>query len=913
MCSTKRDTNRQAATQLGDEKFKSLFNGINFPVFVHKFQEEGFSNFIEVNDVACIRYGYNREEFLQLSPKDISSVKDFQERGAAKSRSSLVEEGHVIFTAVHVTKDGKSFPVEVSSNIYYWLGEKVILSVVIDLSERRKTEKKLAEANEIINRSPSVVFLWKNEEGWPVDYVSENVQDVFGYSAKEFVTGVVSYSEVVHKKDLARVYDEVLTVSGNKEIESFTHEPYRITTNSGEVKWIADSTYIRRNPAGEITHYEGIVSCITDRIQVEEALVESENRHRSISELTSDYAFGFRVEPDGSLKNEWVTGALQRVTGYTKEELEELGGWSHLIYPEDLWLPMEQYEQLLLNRASTVEYRIVAKDGTVRWMRDHSRPLWGDDENRVVRIEGAVQDISEQKVTETSLRESEEKYRQLIENSIDAIYLLNDDKLEVINAKFSDIFGVTQKQVLEPDFDYRELIAPESIEFVENSIIDLKQNKSTQSKYEFYMLDRSGNKLLVETYASLIKYNNGEAIQGILRDITQQRKLEQQLQHSQKMEAVGKLAGGIAHDFNNLLTVINGYSELALLKLESSHPIYKTIELILQAGKKAVDLTSQLLAFSRKQIYKADIIEINSVILEMDKLLRRVIGEDINIDTVLGENLSKIKADKSQLEQIFVNLVVNARDAVHAIHRHGYRPRITIETGEVLLGGKYIEEQGEKKEGAHIYISVSDNGIGMDEETKLKIFEPFFSTKGLSKGTGLGLATVYGIVKQNMGSIYVYSEVDQGTTLKIYWPVTNEDSKAKEDKTIEYFDYTGRESILFVEDDDEVASFAYESLTGLGYNVLGASNGMVALDLFETRKDHIDIIVTDLIMPELNGKEFINKVKQISPDIKVIYVSGYTDNHIVHDGMLEPGVNFIQKPYTIETMSRMIREILDKQ
>lgn len=550
-------------------------------------------------------------------------------------------------------------------------------------------------------------------------------------------------------------------------------------------------------------------------------------------------------------------------------------------------------------------YRIVTKNRDIKWLSDDTVIRRGS-KGVILHYEGIVRDITKRKQAEFALLESESKYRFLIENSNDVIYLLYNRRFEIINAKFTELFGVTLEQTRDPGFDILDLVAPESKSVIADRLEAISLGKEVKTDFEFKVLDDQGNTILLDATASQVKYKDGVAIQGILRNITQERKAEQHLHHSQKMEAIGTLAGGVAHDFNNLLTVINGYSEMALHTVDRENSGHKFFESILEAGRKAAGLTSQLLAFSRKQIYKADIVEINSVIIDMDRMLRRLIGEDISIDTTLGKNLSRIKADKSQLEQIFINLVVNARDAVRALNTPEHKAKITIETGEVLFDEVHVSQHPGSRKGHHVFISVSDNGIGMDDATKNKCFEPFFSTKGHLKGTGLGLAMVYGIVKQNDGFIYVYSEPNEGTTIKIYWPGTMEESDNKNIIIEKLPEGSGNESVLFVEDDEAISRFVCEALTSLGYIVTNASNGQQALEIFKLKPDTFDIIVTDLIMPKLNGKEFVKKVK-IRPHIKVIYVSGYTDNHIVHEGLLEKGVNFINKPFSIETLASRIR------
>ncbi len=411
-----------------------------------------------------------------------------------------------------------------------------------------------------------------------------------------------------------------------------------------------------------------------------------------------------------------------------------------------------------------------------------------------------------------------------------------------------------------------------------------------------------------------VKNRDGEIINyaAVKQDITKERILEQQLRQAQKMESIGTLAGGIAHDFNNLLTVINGFVELSLMKIGPDDPAHKNIASVLEASKRAQTLTSQLLAFSRKQVYDPEILDLNDVIYSMEKMMRRLIGEDIHIMTCLGENLPKIKADTSQLEQIFVNLIVNARDALNAVEKPDFHKMITIETGRAFLDSDYCSQHPGSRPGEYVYFAVSDNGIGMDEDTKQKIFEPFFTTKEKHKGTGLGLSMIYGIVKQNKGCIYVYSELDKGTMFKIYWPVSKKQQPILADKPISDELFRGNETILIVEDEEEVRRLALEALRSLGYTVYEATNGRQALDLLESGLK-VDLVITDLIMPEMNGKELAEKAKKIFPNGKIIYVSGYSDDHIAHNGLLEKGVNFIPKPYSIKQLSSMIRRVLDEK
>jgi signal transduction histidine kinase len=415
-----------------------------------------------------------------------------------------------------------------------------------------------------------------------------------------------------------------------------------------------------------------------------------------------------------------------------------------------------------------------------------------------------------------------------------------------------------------------------------------------------------------KSYFGAIKDDELHAIWGIQMDLTDQRRLEEQLRQSQKLEAIGTLAGGIAHDFNNLLTVINGHAEISMMALESEHPSHKDIISILSAGKRAKTLTSQLLAFSRKQIYTPKIIEINRVISSLDKMLRRLIGEDISIESNLRDGIPLIKADPGQIEQILMNLIVNARDAINERGSVAKDKKIIIETGKTIIDEAFVTEHTGSRTGLHVVLTVSDTGVGMEEEIREKIFEPFFTTKDKGLGTGLGMSTVYGIVKQNNGSIYAFSEPGLGTRIKIYWPATEEEKLPDETQVLTKAALQGQETILVVEDDEGVRNFIGTALRDLGYTVHESINGKKALEILHQNGMTVDLIITDLIMPEMNGKELATEVGKFLPEVRILFTSGYTEDHIVSSGSLEKGIDFLQKPYSIQILAKKVREILDK-
>ncbi|MDX1777171.1 MAG: ATP-binding protein, partial [Desulfobulbales bacterium] len=395
-----------------------------------------------------------------------------------------------------------------------------------------------------------------------------------------------------------------------------------------------------------------------------------------------------------------------------------------------------------------------------------------------------------------------------------------------------------------------------------------------------------------------------------IRDITDKRKAEEQhdklqdqLIQMQKMETVGRLAGGIAHDFNNILSAIIGYSELVLHELEHDSQAYQDVETIKESGEKAAMLTGQLLAFSRKQVMKMQPVDLNAVIEGMSKMLLRLIGENITLKLFLDNGISSITGDPGQLEQIILNLAVNARDAMPD------GGHIIIETSEIELEKEYVDQHPDTKPGRHVLLSLSDTGTGMTEETRQQIFDPFFTTKERGKGTGLGLSTVYGIVKQHESQISIYSEPGRGSTFKIFFPAADTCAASRTEEH-ETGIPAGRETILVAEDDRTIKRMIRNYLEPLGYELLLADNGVQAMELSRSYEGEIDLLLTDVIMPEMNGQELADLMRKERPGVMIIFMSGYTDEVIAHHGVLEPGVNFIQKPVTPSKIARVLNDVL---
>jgi hypothetical protein len=418
---------------------------------------------------------------------------------------------------------------------------------------------------------------------------------------------------------------------------------------------------------------------------------------------------------------------------------------------------------------------------------------------------------------------------------------------------------------------------------------------------------KDGVQFPVEVSLSYVRTEEGLFAIAFVTDISQRKRLEEQLMHAQKMEAIGLLAGGVAHDFSNMLTVIAGYNQMILDQVSPLDPVRGYAEEILKASDRAAALTNQLMAFSRRQVIQPRVFDVNSVLLHTEKLLRRLIGEDVELALKLNPNAGRIKADPGHLEQAIFNLATNARDAMP---RGG---RITIETEPVTLDAAYARTHVGVQPGEYVMIAVSDNGHGMDAETKRRVFEPFFTTKERGKGTGLGLATVYGIVKQAGGDIWVYSEVGKGATFKLYFPVVSEPASATLDGDAASAQDAAHATILLVEDEPGVRELTSKMLKLMGYTALNASSGAEALALSKAYRGSIDLLLTDVVMPGMGGQQLAEELRRRRPEIKVIYVSGYTAHTVSDHGVLDAGVEFLAKPFSREALARKLRETLSKR
>lgn len=518
------------------------------------------------------------------------------------------------------------------------------------------------------------------------------------------------------------------------------------------------------------------------------------------------------------------------------------------------------------------------------------------------------EEVRERELAEKEIVRQGSFLRQVIDLNPSFIFAKDrEGRFTLVNQSIAEAYGTTVDELLgKTDADFN----PNSHEVAQFREVDLEVMDTRREKFiaEEVITDSKGRVRWLQTFKRPLACQDGTVDQllGVATDITRHKELEEQLRQSQKMEAIGVLAGGIAHDFNNLLTAINGYSDLTLRRLEENHPVRKHVAEIQKAGTRAASLTRQLLAFSRKQMLQSKVIDLNSILADMDDLLRPVIGEDIDLVTLLKPGLWHVKADPGQIEQVLMNLVVNARDAMPT------GGKITIETKHVYLDERYAAVHVAMEPGHYVMLAVSDDGTGMDTETMKRIFDPFFTTKGVGKGTGLGLSTVYGIVKQSGGNIWVYSEPGYGTTFKIYLPRVDQETSTSESRTECTTILGGTETILLVEDEPQIRRMAVEFLTECGYDMLVASNGVEAMQILKQQKDRVHLIITDVVMPQMSGRELAEHVAILKPEIKVLYMSGYTNDAIVRHGVLESETWFIQKPFAPDALACKIREVLNE-
>jgi PAS domain S-box-containing protein len=794
-------------------------------------------------------------------------------------------------------KDGAVRTVEINVVPYQWQGRPCRFSLFRDVTERKRIDDALRESERkyrALVETTDTGYVILDMEGSVVDANPEYLR-LTGHEALNEILGrrVVEWTA---QHDIARNSEEI-----RKCLERGFVRNLEIDYADKEGKFTPIEINATVLHTAEGRRIVALCRDIGERNRSLEALREGEERFRLIAETMNEVFWVLDVQNDRVL---YVSPAHERVWGYPRENIyENRQSYYAPIHPDDRERVRAIVDLMKTGRQLEYEYRIIRPDGTIRQIWERGFPIH-DKNGQVQRYVGVAQDVTAWRHAEDALRKSTEYLNQLINRIGDPVFvkdsqyrflLVNDAMCTFTGRERSELLGSTDHKFLSKE-DADSIRRQESLVFetgreciAEEKVNDGQNVTRTVVARKTLLTDNAGNMQIV----------------GIIRDITEQKHLEAQFLQAQKMEAVGVLAGGVAHDFNNLLTVINGYSEFLLDDLAKDDPRRPELEEIRQAGQRAATLTSQLLAFGRKQILQSEILDVNSVIADMSSMLRRLIGEDIEFVSITQPGLGLINADPGQIQQIVMNLAVNARDAM------SQGGKLTVETRNFDLDQDSIHGHPMLKAGPYVMLAISDDGIGMDAATQAQIFEPFFTTKEKGKGTGLGLSTVYGIVKQSNGFIWVYSEPGKGTTFKIYFPrASGEISELTGESKLEHRS-RGSETVLVVEDEESVRALACRILRERGYVVIEAADGIEALRLAENHAGQLHLILTDIVMPGMSGKNLVSNLETARPGIKSLYMSGYTEGTIVHQGVLDSNVAFIQKPFTSKDLVRKVREVIN--
>jgi PAS domain S-box-containing protein len=811
----------------------------------------------------------------------------------AVDRYVETKKKHISWTVIKLTglhSAGTEFPIEVSLGEHVHGTRRIFTGIVRDISERGKSETLLRQSEEkyakMVHSSPDAITLRSLPDRRYLE-INEGFARLTGYTAEEVLGKTPGELNLWVEREPHRTTLQKLEADGQ-----VTGEEFRFRTKSGEIRYGRVSavrvTMNGRQCMLSATHD------ITDRKRAEEAL----SQLASIVESSDDAIVGKTL--DGKIVS-WNAGA-ERIYGYTASEV--------IGQPVNILVPEEQRDEVpeILRKLSRDE-RIHHYE-TVRVRKGGQRihvsvtisPV-KDAEGVIIGASAIARDITERKRVEEKLQESESHFRSLVHDAPYGIYRVTvDGRLLHVNPALVKMLGYESAQELMACNVEKEICRdPEAHQRLHQSYSQKQDFRDIEAEWR-----RKDGKIItvkMTGHPVLDKDLSPAYFEVFAEDITERRSLERQLLQSQKMEAVGRLAGGVAHDFNNLLGVILGHSDLLDQQIGADNRLRRSVEATRHAAERAAALTTQLLAFSRKQVIEPAVIDLNASVMEIEKMLHRVIGEDIELAIRPQSGLWRVKADPGQLNQVLMNLAINSRDAMP----NG--GKLVIETANVELDDTYGRQHLGAKPGPHVMLAVSDTGIGMDSETLSHIFEPFFTTKETGKGTGLGLSMVYGIIKQSNGYIMAYSEPGRGTTFKIYLPRTEESVSLphKEQQEIR----RGTETVLVVEDEPALRELTCLLLEDAGYEVLESSEVEDALETAKNVQRKIDLLLTDIVMPGLDGRELASQMVLLRPNLKVLYMSGYTDDVIVDRGVLTPGTMLVQKPFTKRTLLQKVRETLD--
>lgn len=847
------------------------------------------SVFVDVNDGFCKLSGFDRAEVIGRSSRELglwTSEGDRARVVEALRRGQQLRNLEFRFRS----KSGRMIVGLLSADVIAFAGQECMLAVVRDITERKEMEEALRTSEErfreLFENANDLVYTHDLEGNFTsLNRTGERITE---YSREEALR--LNMKDLLDPQQLEFARRMVAAKIDRKGPTTYE---LQIRSKNGRPIDLEVSTRIIQFD-GKPIGVQGIARDVTERRKGEQALRDSEERYRLLFQNSPLPMMVYEVE---SLQFLAVNDAAIHSYGFSRSEFLSMT-------IKDI-RPPDEIPYLIRRLTSEPMEQHVAvhrkKDGSLIdvEIRAHSLGWFGKGARMVV-----AEDITERVRAEIAIRESEAKFRTLAESSPYAIVITRDQQVVFANRAAVDMSGYTLEELFQ--LDTNTFLTPEMRTFADERRAQRDQSPWRSMRYELKVTAKGGVEKWLDITTSQITYEGSPAVLLNAMDVTERKVVEEQLRQAQKMEAVGRLAGGVAHDFNNLLMIMRGYADLILDSESADESTRRNAEQITRASERAAGLTQQLLAFSRKQVLAPQVLNLPQVIQGVDKMLVRLIGENIELTTSAPEDLWRVKADPNQIEQVLLNLAINARDAMPQ------GGKLMIEMSNVNLDAYFVRQHAGSTAGPHVLISVSDTGAGMTREVSARVFEPFFTTKEVGRGTGLGLATVYGIVKQSNGYITVYSEAGKGTTFKVYLPkATEEATPVALREPSEHLG--GSETILLVEDETDVRALARQFLDSRGYRVLEAKDGSEALTISGGHSGNIDLLVTDVVMPKMSGRELAEKLAPIRPHMRVLYVSGYTAEAIGHHGILDPGTEFLQKPFSREILARKLREVLDKR
>jgi PAS domain S-box-containing protein len=899
-----------------EKQYRLLFHENPNPMWV--FDMESLA-ILEVNEVAVQHYGYSRDEFLRLTMADLR-VPDKKENGGGEEKFEMHAHnthGHIWR---HRRKAGDMIEVEVVWSPMAFQGKFAALAMATDVTERRRAEHRDAifsklnhrlgtattaiEVAQIISDAASSLFEW--------DHFSLNMYSTERSKFASLLNLTIAGGQPVRnappeEKDelMLRVIKTGSELVGNSSSNGYFASGLFVPVLRGAGA-IGVLSVQSRNPGTygkcdleTLEMLAGECSGVLERVRVEEALHESQRRFRDIFENSPDAIF---VEDlNGNVLD--VNLAASQLHGVPREQLIGKNAIDHLIAPKQREQARRDFEKLASGKITRIEGESLTMSGRVVPVEIRAN---------IVQYQGKmalllhVRDMTERRATQTALLSSETLFRSVWENSADGMRLTDENGLIVaVNEAFCELVGLRQEELEGKVFT----IIYAATENVQGMLEQYRNNYLTHEvdhTREYHYTLHNGREVILEVNNSFIElHGQPQLTLSLFRDITAQRRLEEQFRQAQKMEAIGQLAGGVAHDFNNILTVIQGHASL-LAGAKLSELEAKSANQIVQAAARAAGLTRQLLTFSRRQLIQPKRLDMNKIVGNMTNMVGRLLGEDIALQLNYCQAPPIVEADAGMMEQILLNLAVNARDAMPKGGQLGIRITVTD------INDDYVASHPDARKGSFICISVSDTGTGIAPENLSRIFEPFFTTKEIGKGTGLGLATVYGIVKQHQGWIQVDSHVGRGTAFRIFLPRVSAECVVNEKPTTAITVRGGNESILLVEDERPVRELVARVLERYGYKIFQADNGTEALEIWGKTRDKIKLVLTDLVMPNnMNGRELAEKLWSEEPDLKVIFTSGYSADIVGKDFKIQSDLNFLQKPYQPQVLALAIRRCLD--